>query len=418
MRGGCRRLAAPNGRAGRARTRLRPWRPGAPPGADSAAGDMGPSASPSPKGSWCPPWARRPFAAAVPSLRSPWRGGGRLFRPAAPQRTPRMPPATAHGAAPLATRGPRCSRRVLPGVPSPHLSHTVAASAGRKGGAPIASPGCSSPLSHTGGTGGRTQRRPCAGTCCAVGPPHSGTTGPTVHPGALLSRPPWAGGRGARHARSRHANRAALDHGRGRHGPQCPARPRPRQAAARARGRARAVGSGQCPARPTSSRLPRVSDPARRRPRLCGPPLGRRRGATGTGSGRRGPATLCQHRARDGTPRQARRGALASPVSHVPATSGRGVGRRLDPAGLRGPGRFPAATRAGERASGCRAGARRSMAPPPVAVVARAPPSEASLALQARPRRGASRRHQRAQAASQSSTPRDSPPQGMCSVQG
>src|SRR5215470_17558007 len=76
--------------------------------------------------------------------------------------------------------------------------------------------------------------------------------------------------------------------------------------------------------------------------------LSRLRGTTRTVSVRHRPTNICRDRARHRTQRQEGLGPLASPVSQVPATILRGVGRGIDPAFLLGPGLLPAATRQGE----------------------------------------------------------------------
>src|SRR5437660_377133 len=79
---------------------------------------------------------------------------------------------------------------------------------------------------------------------------------------------------------------------------------------------------------PEPSRFPSLPSPSRGRSRLRFASLRRLRGTTRTVSVRHRPVKICRDCARHRTQRQEVLGPLASPVSQVPATIMRGVGRR------------------------------------------------------------------------------------------
>src|SRR5262249_50010225 len=89
---------------------------------------------------------------------------------------------------------------------------------------------------------------------------------------------------------------------------------------------------------------------------------------------RRGTPKICGHRTGYGTQWQEILGTLAFAVSDIPPTNVRGMGRRIDPAFLLGPSLLPAATRQGESAPGGCARLGLQMDPPPLSLLARAPP--------------------------------------------
>ena len=99
------------------------------------------------------------------------------------------------------------------------------------------------------------------------------------------------------------------------------------------------------------------------------------------------------------TPRQAGLGALAPPVSNVPAANVRRVGRRIDPACLLGAGLFPAAARPGDSAAGRRARAGLQGDPSPLAVLAGSYPYDEAAYLNALNSRASSLMHNRAKGA-------------------
>src|SRR5262249_51604500 len=123
-------------------------------------------------------------------------------------------------------------------------------------------------------------------------------------------------------------------------------------------------------ARAAPSGLPPVPGAPRSGPRLRLPAARRLRRTTGTLCHRRRIATIGGERTRHRTQRHEGLGALAPPVSEVPAANLCRVGSRSDPACLLGAGVVPTATRQGESAAGRRARSGMQVDPYPLSVLA------------------------------------------------
>jgi hypothetical protein len=261
-----------------------------------------------------------------------------------------------------------------PCAPAPSSLPIVVAWAGTPCGFPTVSPGRGNPLARRGCTGCRTQRPPCAGTVCAAGPPAQRPSSHAVPPWPPASVTTPCAQKTCSHSAATPSRSPAVAHRCGWQRPPGPGGPRACGPALRPLAGQRRLRHRHCAARPDPARLPALPGPPRRGACLRSPPPRRRWRTTCPLCRRRRPAKIGGHGTAHRTQRQAILGALASPVSPGPATTGRGLGRRIEPAGRLGTGLFPAATRAGASASGRCAGPRFALAPPPVAVLAGAYP--------------------------------------------